>query len=150
MFKQFFVCLSLVLTLCLGALAESQTGVAESEQVKLFEGQWINDRNSAVTLIENDGLLSGYYQTALGEPDKSKRFPLTGFVEGDQITFTVNFKGYGSMTSWTGQLSEDETGPYIRTLWNLTRDVEDAKEADNMWNSITSGASSFRPVIIGK
>lgn len=150
MFKQFFVCLSLVLTLCLGTLAEAQTGATESEPVKLFEGQWINDRNSAVTLIENDGLLSGYYQTALGQPDKSKHFPLTGFVEGDQITFTVNFKGYGSMTSWTGQLSEDETGPYIRTLWNLTRDVEDAKEADDMWNSITSGASNFRPVIIGK
>ena len=90
--------------------------------------------------------MSGYYQTALGQPDKSKRFPLTGFAEGDQITFTVNFKGYGSMTSWTGQMSEDEKGPYIRTLWNLTRDVEDENEADDMWNSITSGASDFRPM----
>ena len=110
----------------------------------LFEGQWINDRNSAVSFTNNDGLLSGYYQTALGEPDKSKKFPLTGFVEGDQITFTVNFKGYGSLTSWTGQLTEDENGPYIRTLWNLTRDVEDEQEDNDLWNSITSGASDFR------
>ncbi len=113
---------------------------------KLFDGQWINDRNSAVKFTESGGLLSGHYQTALGQPDKSKRFPLTGFVQGDQITFTVNFKSYGSMTSWTGQLSEDENGPYIRTLWHLTRDVEDAAENDDLWKSITAGASEFRRV----
>ncbi len=110
-----------------------------------FSGQWVNDRDSAVTFIVTDGLLSGHYQTALGQPDKSKKFPLTGFVEGDQITFTVNFKGYGSLTSWTGQLTEDDKGPYIRTLWNLTRDVADNKEDDDLWSSMTSGASDFRP-----
>jgi hypothetical protein len=110
----------------------------------LFSGQWINDRDSAVVFEVTDGLLSGHYQTALGQPDKSKKFPLTGFAEGDQITFTVNFKGYGSLTSWTGQLTEDENGAYIRTLWNLTRDVEDAEEDDELWQSITSGASDFR------
>ncbi len=116
------------------------------ERPSLFDGQWINDRDSAVTFTESGGLLSGHYQTALGQPDKSKRFALTGFMQGDQITFTVNFKGYGSMTSWTGQLSEDENGPYIRTLWHLTRDVEDAAEDDDLWKSITAGASEFRRV----
>lgn len=117
---------------------------AQEPQANLFDGQWANDRDSAVMFEVTDGLLSGHYQTALGQPDKSKKFPLTGFVEGDQITFTVNFKGYGSLTSWTGQLTQDETGDYIRTLWNLTRDVEDAKEDDDLWQSITSGASDFR------
>ncbi len=117
---------------------------AQEPQVTLFEGQWVNDRDSAVMFKVTDGLLSGHYQTALGRPDKSKKFPLTGFVEGDQITFTVNFKGYGSLTSWTGQLTEDGEGAYIRTLWNLTRDVEDAAEDDDLWKSITSGASDFR------
>lgn len=130
--------------LALGACADGQAQDIKSGDSALFDGQWINDRNSAVVFEAEDGLLSGFYQTALGEPDKSKKFPLTGFVEGDQITFTVNFKGYGSLTSWTGQLTEDETGPYIRTLWNLTRDIADEKEAEDMWNSITSGASDFR------
>ena len=122
------------------------TAQAQDRSADLFSGQWTNDRNSAVVFENKGGLLSGYYQTALGQPDKSNRFPLTGFVQGDQITFTVNFKGYGSLTSWTGQLSEDSEGPYIRTLWNLTRDVEDAKEDDDLWQSIISGASDFRPL----
>ena len=132
-----FIFTSLVFSSCAQAQDAPQTQ-------DLFSGQWINDRDSAVQFVDNDGLLSGYYQTALGQPDKSKKFPLTGFAEGDQITFTVNFKGYGSLTSWTGQLTQDESGPYIRTLWNLTRDVEDALEDDELWNSITSGASDFR------
>ena len=122
----------------------SSCAQAQESQANLFEGQWVNDRDSAVMFEVKDGLLSGHYQTALGQPDKSKKFPLTGFAEGDQITFTVNFKGYGSLTSWTGQLTSDQSGEYIRTLWNLTRDVEDAKEDDDLWQSITSGASDFR------
>ena len=131
--------LLIILGLCVSSCAQAQ-----EPQSNLFEGQWVNDRDSAVIFEVTDGLLSGHYQTALGQPDKSKKFPLTGFVEGDQITFTVNFKGYGSLTSWTGQLTTDEKGDYIRTLWNLTRDVEDAAEDDNLWKSITSGASDFR------
>ena len=112
----------------------------------LFSGVWVNDRGSHVTFENEDGLLSGLYQTNVGQPDKSRKFPLTGFAQGDQITFTVNFKGYGSMTSWTGQLTDDGHGPYIRTLWHLTRDVEDQREPDDLWKSITSGASDFRRV----
>jgi len=132
--------------LSLSIVALSLSSCAQAQEAgDLFSGQWVNDRNSAVMFEVTDGLLSGHYQTALGQPDKSKKFPLTGFVEGDQITFTVNFKGYGSLTSWTGQLTEDAEGDaYIRTLWNLTRDVPDDKEAEDMWNSITSGASDFR------
>ena len=132
------------ITIFIMALFVSSCAQAQDAQANLFEGQWINDRDSAVVFEVKDGLLSGHYQTALGQPDKSKKFPLTGFAQGDQITFTVNFKGYGSLTSWTGQLTEDESGAYIRTLWNLTRDVEDAEEDDELWQSITSGASDFR------
>ena len=128
----------------ISVLALSSCAQAQEPESNLFDGQWVNDRNSAVMFTVTDGLLSGHYQTALGQPDKSKKFPLTGFVEGDQITFTVNFKGYGSLTSWTGQLTADAEGDYIRTLWNLTRDVEDAAEDDDLWKSITSGASDFR------
>lgn len=109
-----------------------------------FSGTWINERGSLVHLVPNNGLLSGYYRTNLGKPELGQRFPLTGFVDGDVITFSVNFSGFGSMTSWTGQLSVDDQGEYIRTLWHLTRDVDDDNEAAELWQSITAGASTFR------
>ncbi len=112
--------------------------------MSVFSGTWENERGSEVVFSSANGLLSGFYQTNVGQPDKGQKFPLTGFESGDQITFTVNFGRYGSMTSWTGQLTEDEDGPYIRTLWHLTRDVADEKEDHDLWKSITAGASEFR------
>jgi len=133
--KSFLIALSFYLSACAADAQDTGPDVA---------GEWANERGSSVTFVETDGLLSGYYSTQLGNPNPESRFPLTGFVEGDQLTFTVNFKGYGSMTSWTGQLTEDSGGPYIRTLWNLTRDVPDDREDEDMWSSITSGASEFQ------
>ena len=122
------------------------SAVPSTHQYPDFSGSWINDRGSVVHLHPSQGLLSGVYQTNLGQPDKGQKFPLTGFIQGDLIAFTVNFTGYGSMTSWAGQLSEDPNGPYIRTLWHLTRDIEDPMEEANLWRSITAGASDFRPL----
>lgn len=136
--QTFAVC---AFTLGLACCAQAQDGTTD-----LFSGTWKNDRGSQVTFTVTDGKLSGFYQTNVGQPDKSQKFPLTGFVEGDQITFTVNFKSYGSMTSWTGQLTDGNTKPYIRTLWHLTRDVPDDKEDDDLWKSITAGASTFMRV----
>ncbi len=123
------------------------TCAADAQDVRPnVAGEWANERGSSVTFVETDGVLSGYYNTRLGNPDPASRFPLTGFIEGDQVTFTVNFKGYGSLTSWTGQISEDEDGAYIRTLWHLTRDVLDAEEEADLWSSIIAGSANFRPV----
>lgn len=109
-----------------------------------FNGAWNNDMGSQAVLAVFDGEVRGTYNTNVGEPDKAQSFPLIGFVEGDQITFTVNFKGFGSMTAWTGQLTQNGKGePYIRTLWHLTKDIEDAVEAEDIWGSIRTGASDF-------
>ncbi len=110
-----------------------------------FSGAWENDMGSLATFTVKDGEVRGTYQTNVGQPDKSQSFPLVGMVQDDQITFTVNFKGYGSMTAWVGQMVLDENGTlYIRTLWHLTKDIEDAKETDDIWGSIRTGASEFR------
>lgn len=127
---------SLFLSSCLSTAASAED----------ISGTWVNERGSAVTFTDNNGLLSGYYNTQLGNPDPESRFPLTGFIEGDQVTFTVNFKSYSSLTSWTGQMSEDDQGPFIRTLWHLTRDIPDAEEDEDMWSSIIAGSAKFRPV----
>lgn len=138
-----FKAFTLASLLALSASASAQTDV---DTPPSFDGVWQNERGSFVELIAKDGVVSGQYKTNVGQPDASMAFPLLGFIEGDQITFTVNFKGYGSMTSWTGQMTETDGEDEIRTLWNLTRNVPDAVEDDDMWGSITSGASNFRRV----
>ena len=150
-YRQAWFTVQYAIVLCaLGLYAVSGAAAApnipSSHQNPEFSGSWANDRGSVVHLYPSKGLLSGVYQTNLGQPDKGQKFPLTGFVQGDLIAFTVNFAGYGSMTSWAGQLSEDSDGPYIRTLWHLTRDVEDEMEDANLWRSIPAGASDFRPL----
>lgn len=134
----------LIYLIALFVSATAQAKIIQPLQVD-FEGRWQNERGSEVVLSLGEDRVSGFYQTNVGQPDKSEKFPLTGFVQGDQITFSVNFGKYGSMTSWTGQLSEDSNGPYIRTLWHLTRDVPDDQEDADLWKSITAGASTFRP-----
>ena len=132
-----------ILSLFPGLGMATETITAEAPA---FSGPWVNDRGSVLHLSPSDGLLTGFYQTNVGQPNISQRFPLTGFIQGDLITFSVNFTGYGSMTTWAGQLSEDSDGPFLRTLWHLTRDIEDEMEDADLWRSITAGASNFRPL----
>jgi len=52
--------LLIILGLCVSSCAQAQ-----EPQSNLFEGQWVNDRYSAVMFEVTDGLLSDQYQTAL-------------------------------------------------------------------------------------
>ena len=127
-------------------LSACQTAAAQVDRADL-DGLWMNEAGSVVHL-EGDatGALSGYYQTELGAPDADSQFPLTGWVNGDALAFSVRFDGFGSITSWSGQLSEDEEGPFIRTLWHYTKDIPDDEEAEDLWKTINAGAAIFRPV----
>lgn len=142
MLRHLIIAAALTLAACSPAQGSDATA---AQDIMPIEGTWQNERGSQVKFIVKGHDLSGTYHTNVGQPDKSQSFPLRGFAEGDQVTFTVNFKGYGSMTAWAGQMSADERGVYIQTLWHLTRDVDDADEADDLWGSITAGASTFRP-----
>ncbi|MGJ8560442.1 MAG: avidin/streptavidin family protein [Litorimonas sp.] len=110
-----------------------------------LEGLWINEAGSAVELsVAEDGSLTGHYRTELGQPDADSQFALTGWAQGDVVAFSVSFTDYGSITSWSGQLSEDGDGEFIRTLWQHTRDIAEDDEAEDLWRSITAGAATFR------
>ncbi|NNC37031.1 MAG: avidin [Acidimicrobiales bacterium] len=140
MFNMRYFLTSLFVFLCAACAQADDIGLTVD-----FNGAWNNDMGSQAVFTVTDGEVRGTYNTNVGEPEKGQSFPLIGFVQDDQITFTVNFKGFGSMTAWVGQLTFDaESEPYIRTLWHLTKDVEDTKESDDIWGSIRTGASEFR------
>jgi hypothetical protein len=111
-----------------------------------LDGIWVNEAGSAVEIeVGEDGRLSGLYRTELGAPDAEEGFALTGWVQGDVVAFSVSFTGFGSITSWSGQVSEDEDGPFLRTLWHYTKDIPDAEEADDLWRTVNAGFAVFRP-----
>lgn len=110
-----------------------------------LNGLWVNEAGSGVEIsVADDGSLSGHYRTELGKPDADSQFTLTGWAQGDVVAFSVSFTDFGSITSWSGQLSEDEDGDFIRTLWQHTRDIAEEDEAEDLWRSITAGAATFR------
>lgn len=112
-----------------------------------LNGVWVNEAGSSVEIfVGEDGAVTGHYQTELGSPDPDSHFPLTGWVQGDVIAFSVSFTGYGSITSWSGQLSKDAKGQYIRTLWHYTKDIPDEDESEDLWRTINAGAATFRPM----
>lgn len=128
------------LALIAALLAGCQTAYAHE-----LDGLWVNEAGSAVDIsVHDDGSLSGHYRTELGKPDAQSQFDLTGWAQGDVVAFSVSFADYGSITSWSGQLAEDDKGDFIRTLWQHTRDIPEEDEAEDLWRSITAGAATFR------
>ena len=111
-----------------------------------LEGQWVNASGSvAVIEVGTDGRLSGRYCSELGQVESGSCHPLTGWVAGDVAGFAVRFEPPGSITTWSGQIGEDADGPYLRTLWHLSRDVPNEDEPDRLWESTISGFAVFRP-----
>jgi hypothetical protein len=92
-----------------------------------FSGKWHNQHCSEMELtIGPNGSLTGIYSTGVGAPTPAEHFPLVGFVADDQISFTVNFGSYGSLTAWVGQLTADAAGnEFLETFWHLTENVAD-------------------------
>ena len=107
-------------------------------------GYWQNELGSVVVIEDiKDHSIIGEYRSAVGVDGQI--FPLIGMInqkENDPslaISFTVQWKEYGSITSWSGFLDEDEEGCYIKTLWHLTRPGE-----AEQWERIIANSSTFR------
>lgn len=74
--------------------------------------EWKNDRGSdlTITAITADGALTGtYVNRAAGFKCKNTTYPVSGYVYGDKIVFSVRWKNASedcaSLTSWAGYLS---------------------------------------------
>lgn len=114
---------------------------------ELFTGLWHNQHNSELVLqVDEDGLVSGTFIPGIGaERRLCEQYRVTGFACNDVIAFSVAFEEYGSVTSWSGQLSaitENNNAPTIQSLWHMSVDVGDQAETA-LWKSMISGADNF-------
>lgn len=99
---------------------------------------WTNQRGSTL-YIENvapNGQLSGYYvNRASGYGCQNTPYPVTGWVLGTAITFTVRWQNSvancNSITAWTGFYNRSTSS--IDTLWQL----------------VVNGSTSVRQILHG-
>ncbi len=112
-----------------------------------LNGTWANELGSALVIdsIGQDGRIIGQYASSTGVDGKV--FPLDGWINANSdfpdevnISFSVRWEGYGSITSWTGYCSEKLEGSEIKTIWNLVRS---GKEFE--WERIITNSSVFKP-----
>jgi hypothetical protein len=109
-----------------------------------FNGKWRNELHSEMNLtVDAQGNVTGKYKTGVGTPAPSEEFDLVGFASGDLLSFTVNFGTYGSLTSWSGQHTNERGTDVIKTMWLLTRNVKDSDEPANLWGAVLTGYDNF-------
>ena len=119
-----------------------------SQSCENLSGEWVNELGSVLQIdsITQDGDIIGVYKSSTGVD--GKRFSLKGYVNSNvefpaehNISFSVRWNGYGSITSWTGFCHRLDNQDQIKTLWHLVRS---GKEFD--WERVITNSSIFKPI----
>jgi hypothetical protein len=112
-------------------------------------GAWYNELGSMVEFIQNADVLTGTYQTAVG--DASGNYDLSGRIDsapsagGQAVGWVVSWTNVAhgsshSVTSWSGQLQTSSDGAEeIVTFWLLTS--EQLPQSD--WSATNVGQDVF-------
>lgn len=112
-----------------------------------FGGTWINELNSMATITQNaDGSLTGSYTSPVSIGGGPATGPLLGFATGNFISFTVNWTGLDSVTTWAGQATLDNAGNVTQfaTLWLL---VAELGTSPSNWAATLAGSDTFAPYL---
>lgn len=113
----------------------------------VLAGLWVNRLGSTMEIeVDDDHRITGGFTAGLGVLDMTAAFPLSGFAEGDAISFCVDFGRLGSVASWSGHHISDEHGERLVTLWHLARPVRDPHGESDVWQAMTAGADEFTRV----
>jgi hypothetical protein len=83
--------------------------------------------------------------SAVSEGGTSATGVLSGFVDGDLISFVVHWDDFQAITAWVGQLAPKAPTQTIHTLWQMTTQVPAGEE----WASINAGADVFVRIAAG-
>lgn len=109
-----------------------------------FSGLWRNQLGSEMDLTITGQAVEGTYTSPVSSGGTTVSGELVGFVDGDLISFVVNWSTPASLTAWTGQMTEEGGYDVIRTLWQLVQNIPDADEPNGLWQSTYVGADAFR------
>ena len=88
------------------------------------------------------GAIKGSYMSPVSSEGTPIVGELTGWINGDLISFVVKWPS-AAITSWVGQIINENGYDIIPTLWHLVVNIPDAEEPTGMWKSIYTGSDRF-------
>jgi len=128
--------------LCSIVFAFSITGYVSASDSLQALSAWTNQSGSILYIesVSKNGQIEGkYINHAQGYGCQNIAYPVTGWVYGTAITFTVDWKSTiescNSITSWTGFLYQGQ----IQTLWQLVIN------GSSSTSQILKGSDTFTP-----
>jgi hypothetical protein len=108
-----------------------------------FTGTWKNQLGSTLELSVTGGIVSGRFESGVGDDGKTIWVQVSGRVLEDVITFNAVYESYGTVVAWVGQHTVETGAGKIKALWLHATNVEDTQEQDWMWFSNRIGADVF-------
>ena len=127
-------------------MAGIEVGVADMADLT---GEWENQNGSRLSIESVEGgLMRGSFRSAKGRAARDRYYPVHGVVNGEVVSFAVNFTdseaNLHSISSFSGRLDGDT----MHTVWVLARQYEDAERTKptQPWNAFLVNADRFTRV----
>ena len=108
-----------------------------------FAGVWKNELGSTMTLEQDGDELSGSYISSVSGNDDEADGTIKGWVNGEIVSFAVNWTKKASITTWIGHLVSEGGIDTIETLWSLATKLAKPADPTDLWDSIFAGADQF-------
>ncbi len=109
-----------------------------------FTGTWKNQNNSTLELHVTGGIVSGRFESGVGDDGEILWEAVNGRVLDDVITFNVVYSKYGTVVAWVGQHTEENGVGKIKTHWLHATNIPDDQEQAWMWYTNRIGSDEFR------
>jgi len=110
-----------------------------------FTGSWVNQHGSQLRLQAVGGMITGQFESGVGDDGQRLWVEITGRYLDDVITFSTVYDQFKSVVSWVGQHTLDNQGAgVINTQWLHATNIPDDAEIEWLWSSNKIGADFFR------
>lgn len=111
-----------------------------------FNGIWKNQNNSRLVLKVTNGIVTGRFESGVGDDDQVHWVDIQGRVFNSLIAFNAVYPEYQSIVSWVGQYSFERNKAMIKTFWLYTNESSNNNEHNLSWYSNRIGADVFTKI----
>lgn len=108
-----------------------------------LSGDWKNAKNSVLRLAQNGNSLSGTFDSGVSDGGQVIQAPVTGWVNGDVVSFTAIYEIFGTVVAWVGQVKGEPGNPTIDVHFLHETNIAENDEAEELWASTLTGSDQF-------